>query len=109
MKTPPRSKAQENLLKLPGECLGVLGETGGIIMLTAGESGYKPVKMDDIRMKCNARNITVEQLVDEMNAEIGVSKAERQAMQFGSLWGWHIPLANPDNYDENGMIIKAKL
>ena len=110
MEAQKRSRAQENLLKLPAECFGILPTTGGIILITAGEAGYKAIKSDsEIIERCSRRGMTAQQLVDSMNAEIGVTKAQSQAMQFGSMWGWHIPMADPDNYDEEGRIIKENL
>ena len=104
------SKAQENLLKLPAECFGMIPSTRGIISITAGEMGYKPVTLSEkIISQCDHRGIHVDQLVDEMNAEIGVTKAQREAMQFGAMWGWGIRLANPDMYDEKGVLIRQKV
>ena len=39
---------------------------------------------------------------DMLNDVLGVSKAEAEAMYVGSMFGWDVPGANPDMYDENG-------
>lgn len=36
------------------------------------------------------------------NDKLGVSKAQAAAMYAGSMFGFHVPAANPEMYDENG-------
>lgn len=43
-----------------------------------------------------------------MNRRGGVSKAQAEAMKAGSMFGFHIPAADPKNYDENGIPMKPK-
>lgn len=76
--------------ELPQECFGVLKTTGETIMIRKGEKGYYP---QDALQWANA---------DELNQTLGVSKAERKAMEMGSLFGWDIPATNPNIYDEDG-------
>lgn len=46
--------------------------------------------------------------VDELNSELGVTKAQMRAMELGSMLSWSSAMANPKNYDENGdFIFKA--
>lgn len=52
-----------------------------VYLVRRGESGYWPVYT-----KLTA---------DELNAELGVSEAQREAMYTGSLFGWHTPGADP--------------
>ena len=47
-------------------------------------------------------------IVDECNEIGGVSKTQAAAMLAGSMFGWHIPGADPKNYDEQGKPIKPK-
>lgn len=47
-----------------------------------------------------------QQTCDELNDSIGVSKAQAAAMKIGSMFGWDVPGANPENYDDNGKLIK---
>lgn len=74
--------------KLPDYCYSTLLTTGETILIKKGESGYYK---------------TIQQKpADELNALIGVTKAEAEAMYAGSMFGWGTSAANPDNYDENG-------
>lgn len=79
--------------KLPEACLTRLPSTGEVIMIEKGRKGYypKPADLDDY-----------EELVDDVNKSLGVTKAQEQAMFKGSLWGWETPVADPDNYDKDG-------
>lgn len=83
---------QTNLL--PEICFGTLQTTGETIIIKLGEKGY--YRTEDQRP------------ADELNEEIGVTKAQRKAMEMGSLFAWDIPAANPLNYDEDGKL-KRKL
>ena len=47
--------------------------------------------------------------VRELNENLGVSIAEQKAMEFGSMFGWNVPAADPDNWSEDGHLIKEKL
>lgn len=38
----------------------------------------------------------------ELNAAEGTTPAQVAAMHAGSLFGWDVPAADPDNYDANG-------
>ena len=38
----------------------------------------------------------------EMNREIGVTPAQAEAMKAGSMFGWMVPAAFSERYDETG-------
>ncbi len=86
------SPAQENLSKLPAECLSVLNTTGEAILIRAGERGYYPIiHQPSILLR---EGETMDAYADRMNAEDGISKAQRRAMEAGSMFGWEVPAAD---------------
>ena len=87
---------------LPEQCYSVLPDTGELIIIKKGESGYYRT---DIDMGSKAENRA---LADEYNAKLGVGKAQEQAMSAGSMFGWAVPAADPKNYDESGQPIRPK-
>ena len=87
---------------LPEQCYSVLPDTGELIIIKKGESGYYRTNID---MGGKAENRA---LADEYNAKLGVSKAQEQAMSAGSMFGWAVPAADPKNYDDNGQPIRLK-
>ena len=50
----------------------------------------------------------IDKRIAELNQYHGADKAQIAAMEAGSLFGWHIPAANPNMYDENGLPRKRK-
>lgn len=80
---------------LPEYCYAKKPSTGEVIKIRKGESGYYPVLAD---VNC-----------DELNAILGVTKGQAEAMLVGSMFGWNIPGANPDMYNDDGDIIMEKV
>ena len=79
---------------LPEMCFSVLPDTGALICIKRGESGYYP---SDWSTGDRARNI---QIRDDANESMGVTDAQRRAMEAGSMFGWHVPGADPAAYQE---------
>jgi hypothetical protein len=65
----------------------------GTIGVVRGHSGFSPMYGD--------------WSADVLNAKTGVTKAQAEAMYAGAMFGWHVPAANPDNYDENGKLLNT--
>ncbi len=87
---------------LPDQCYCVLPSSDEIIIVKKGESGYyRTDKYGHDRQAAQA-------IVDEYNGRLGVSKAQEAAMLAGSMFGWHVPGADPKNYDEQGHLIKPR-
>jgi hypothetical protein len=79
---------------LPEECFGVVAGTEELVLLKRGQMGYCPQRSENAPWDAD--------VCDEVNEARGVTKAQRAAMEQGSLFGWQFPLANPEYYDENG-------
>ena len=79
---------------LPEMCFSVLPDTGALICIKRGESGYYP---SDWSTGDRERNI---QIRDDANESMGVTDAQRKAMEAGSMFGWHVPGADPAAYQE---------
>ncbi len=57
-----------------------------VIAVKRGESGYYP--------------IFTTLSADQLNAQSGVSTAQREAMHLGSMVGWHAPGAHPSVHEQ---------
>jgi hypothetical protein len=80
---------------LPEFCYGTLMVTGETIIIKRGESGYY--------------NSTRQFDADTLNSELGITKAQKEAMTAGSMFGWDVPASDPSLYDDDGKVIKEKL
>ena len=78
---------------LPEMCFSTLMTTGQLICIKRGESGYYPSKWDTGDKE---RNV---EMADKLNENLGVTPAQRQAMEIGSMAGWEVPGADPKNYE----------
>lgn len=87
---------------LPEQCYVFIEAENIIGIVTKGEAGYSDSKAANGKPSDN-RLIT-----DSMNKELGVTKAQTEAMKAGSLLGWDCPAADPKNYNEKGTPIKPK-
>ena len=82
---------------LPVTCFAQHPETGEVILLTKGEQGYQ--KTADYPGSDHMKNKSI---VEKLNRNSGVTKAQVSAMLAGSMFGFDVPAADPRNYDENG-------
>ena len=84
----------------PHECYVIVPGYSIIGRVTRGESGYTPCP-----------DFTPEQ-ADTMNDRLGVAPAQREAMLAGSMWGWHVPGADPrravELYGDLGTLISPR-
>jgi len=95
-----KSEAQLNLEKLPAECYAVLLVNDNLIKIRAGERGYYRLPQDFPKRECALKNLTMDQLAEAWNTEMGVTPEQREAMEIGSIFGWEVPGANPDIYNK---------
>lgn len=83
----------EQMLKaLPEMCMARLMSDNSPILIKRGQVGYRPYNKDP----------------DEFNRVVGITPAQREAMVAGSMFGFDVPGANPENYDEDGKPIAAR-
>ena len=95
--------AKTNIAKLPEMCYSVLAGFDKLIRINAGEMGYYAINPSSKHI------VRVEELADKMNEKMGVTRAQRAAMETGSMFGWEVPGADPDFYNEDGSIKKDKI
>lgn len=86
---------------LPAVCYGKVPEKRAIVMFERGVDGYRSASFA-------TKGRTSQKLVDELNGELGVTKAQAAAMLAGATRGWADPTADPKNYDEQGQPIKPR-
>ena len=79
---------------LPELCFSVLPDTGELICIKRGESGYY---RSDWNTKSRGEN---EDLANYNNEKLGVTPAQRRAMEVGSMYGWQAPGADPASYEQ---------
>lgn len=82
----------------PAYCYSVVKTTGELIVIHAKEDGYYPANNSTDDKEQNRK------LVDLFNARLGITKAMEEAMYCGSLFGWNTPIAQPENYNEDGSL-----
>lgn len=82
--------------KLPRIAWAELDSSHEVVAICYGESGYHKWEPEGYIA------MTSTEIVDDLNQKAGVSKAQASAMKAGSLFGWHCPATNPQNYDELG-------
>lgn len=75
---------------LPKQCYGVNLATGLVIAIKRGEQGFYALEEPPF---------ADEDTINTLNARMGVSVAQRKAMEFGSVFGWDIPGAYAQTWE----------
>jgi len=83
---------------LPDLCFSTLPSTGDLICIKKGEKGYYPSDWNTDNPERNA------ELADYNNERLGVTAAQRQAMECGSMHGWDCLGADPSTYESEQMM-----
>lgn len=95
-------EVQRKAKNMPEFCNTRLRSTGEPIAIKYGVPGYIPLK------GLTGSKTEIDKRIAELNQYHGADKAQIAATEAGSLFGWHIPAANPNMYDENGLPRKRK-
>lgn len=80
--------------RFPKHCALHHPETGKKIRIDRGVMGYF--------------DLPNEFAINVANSMWGASQKHVSAMLVGSMFGWDVPLANPDRYDDEGQLISLK-
>lgn len=80
--------------KLPELCYSVLVTANKIIVLKRGETGYFPLNWSPAKTLKEA-----DDWCNLLNDRLDITKAQRKAMEMGSLCGWETNIIDPDYYD----------
>lgn len=75
--------------ELPEMCYALDEVEKRVILIKRGEQGF---------YKTNWPAGYTQEMVDKLNEKIGVTKAQAEAMIAGSMFGWDVPAADPNNY-----------
>lgn len=88
------ANVNKNYDKLPNFCWGVVTvEKGfGLILIAKGERGYHPTDYEPFDTYEAA-----DEFCNRLNKQIDVESNVRKAMENGSMFGWHVPGADPEN------------
>lgn len=95
-------EVQRKAKNMPEFCNTRLRSTGEPIAIKYGVPGYIPLK------GLTGSKTEIDKRIAELNQYHGADKAQIAAMEAGSLFGWHIPAANPNMYDENSLPRRRK-
>lgn len=81
-------KEKDVMDRLPTKCFVVEPATQKVVIVKRGVKGYYPCPNIPPRQD-------PQKWADEMNTEDGVTKFQADAMLNGSMWGFHVPAADP--------------
>lgn len=98
--------AKENIAKCPDTAFGILLSTREVIVLKAGETGYTTLKRPPPGYENCLTPSMQDKFVNALNADDGVTPAERAAMEHGTMFGWETAGARVDNYRKDGTFRK---
>jgi hypothetical protein len=88
----PEAMAVRTAAGLPDLCYSRNGEDDQCVIIKRGVSGYYPT---------NYPYGYSDEIIDRLNANMGVNPAQRLAMEIGSMMGWHVPGADPARHVEH--------
>ena len=87
---------------IPSSAMAIIPSNGDLVMIRRGMTGYFP---SDWNVPGDRKRN--EETAAFQNAQHELTKAQCAAMVCGSMFGWDVPGANPEMYDEDGHFISA--
>ena len=75
---------------LPAQAYVLKSGSDEVILVKKGETGFYPTALRGDR-----------EFVRGLNEKLNVTPAQAQAMMTGSLFGWHVPGADPAAYEDS--------
>ncbi|UDQ91541.1 hypothetical protein LJE71_11325 [Xanthobacter autotrophicus] len=78
---------------LPEACYAFEESTQQVIGILRGEVGYR--LLSNVPPHVAGNELEARAWIDNRNNSMGVTPAQREAMVSGSMFGWHLPIANP--------------
>ena len=87
---------------LPEKCFSFLEETGEMILLEKGKTGFQHTG------QWVQGGYSPQEGANALNSLDGTTRAQEAAMKAGAFSGWASPEADPKNYDEQGNYIQPK-
>lgn len=84
---------------LPEKCFSYLDETGEMILLEKGKTGFQHTG------QWVQGGYSPQEGANTLNSLDGTTRAQEAAMKAGAFSGWAAPAADPKNYDEQGRFV----
>lgn len=81
---------------LPEVCYAFIEDDAKIVCILRGQLGYS--EPTNLPADLAGKPVAAKAWVDRKNDAMGVTPAQREAMVAASMFGWHFPLADPDNF-----------
>lgn len=78
---------------LPEACYAFEESTQQVIGILRGETGYRVAS--NVPPHVAGNELAARSWIDNRNNSMGVTPAQRDAMVSGSMFGWHLPIADP--------------
>ena len=83
---------------LPEMCYSFNETLGEAVIIKRGEDGYYPTSWGK----------SSQEVVALINERLGVTEAQRLAMEIGSMFGWEVPGANPAIYEKDRQVASVQ-
>lgn len=89
--------------ELPETCFSTLPGQGSLIILKRDETGYYPSEWD------TGDKVKNQEIADLHNQKRGITPAQVEAMQAGSMFGFHVLAADPQVYYDKARCVQSSV